>query len=159
MRIAFIFFILIISSCNKKEIVKEYPLIHERYFSVSELEGKIDSIGKIKKIKSGGPPPEFGDEIDKRYLLGAIHFIVEDSLKSRYVINYLEPSMMNYLIIPPSKEDSLFQIQECAEIIRKAKSISTSKITSILGQNRVKIAYNISRRPLLITFALKNDTL
>ena len=76
-------------SCKKKEneIVLN-PLIHKNYFSVSENDKKLDSIRNNQK--SEYPEINIDKRYNKQYHLGGIHFLIEDSLRSYYLINYVK---------------------------------------------------------------------
>ena len=155
--------LFLIFSCKKTEKEKYIGFIHENYFSVSEIERKLDSIVKatandsVHVIIDNNVNSAF---YNKNYLLGSIHFLIEDSVKSYYAIRDLEPFILMCGNVPPfSKVDSLQMVENNKELVKKLKPISTKSIQKILRSNKNSIVENTSNRPLLISFAIKNDTL
>ncbi len=156
-----IFFILFCSCKKNEKEINLTPLIHKSYFSVSENNRKIDSIRNIKKNDS---LEILEINVDKRYNenyhIGAIHFLIQDSIKSFYLVNYLENEiLMCGNVTPLSKNDSIRIISENIEKIQIAKSIKTNSIIEILKKYQNKIVSKKNQIPLQISFALKNDTL
>ena len=155
---------LLILSCKKilEEKKDGNPYVNKNYFSVSEYDGKIDSLSNIKLNDSIETPPPitFDKRYNSDYSLGAIHFLIEDNEKSYYVIKDLEPFiLMCGNVDPMSKRDSINSIIKSIKIIQKATPIATSAIEKILYEHREKIVNNKSNRPLQISFALKDDSL
>jgi hypothetical protein len=162
MKVIYCILILILFySCKKVEKeINLTPLIHKAYFSVSENDKKLDSTRNIKRNDSR---EILEINIDKRYNkdyhIGGIHFLIQDSTKSYYFINYLE----NQVIIcgnisPLLKEDSIKIINENIEKIQNIKPIKTNEIIDILKKYQNKIVSK-GNSPLQISFALKNDTI
>lgn len=157
-----IFFLLVGCKKTAEEKKDGNPFVNKNYFSVSEYDGKIDSISNINVNDSIERPPPI--TIDKKfnsdYSLGAIHFLIEDNGKSYYVIKDLEPLiLMCGNMDPMSKQDSINSVNRSIKIIQNAKPIPTAAIEKILYENREKIVNNISPMPLKISFALRGDTL
>ena len=108
-------FLFGIFSCKKVEKEKNIGFIHENYFAVSETDRKLDSVNNIIPEDSNKlqliikKDARFNDD----YLTGGIHFMIEDSLKSYYLINYLEPlTLMCGNVDPLSKSDSIFIVKK-----------------------------------------------
>lgn len=145
-------------SCKKKEneIVLN-PLIHKNYFSVSENDKKLDSIRNNQK--SEYHEINIDKRYNKQYHLGGIHFLIEDSLRSYYLINYVKNPVLMCGNIPPfSKIDSAKIVNENIEKIQRIKPVKTHEIIQILKKYQSKITSNNNHTPLQISFALKNDT-
>lgn len=163
MKVSYILILLILFySCNKdKNEINLTPLIHKKYFSVSENDKKLDSIRSIKRNESLEIIEINTDKrYNKQYHIGGIHFLIEDSIKSYYLVNYLENPILICGNIPPlSENDSIKILTENIEKIQKIKPIKTGEIIGILKKYENKIVLNNSHIPLLISFALKNDTI
>lgn len=161
--LTFSIFLLILSCKETAEDKKDgNPFVNKNYFSVSEYDLKIDSASNIKLNDSieRPPPITFDKRYNSDYSLGAIHFLIEDSENSYYVVKNLEPFiLMCGNVDPMSKRDSINSIIKSIKIIQKAKPIATSAIEKIVYEHREKIVNNKSNRPLQISFALKDDTL
>ena len=162
MRLAiFLTIIFLLSGCSKKQNDDDLKLlVHKNYFSVSENNRKIDS---IKNNRESDSLEIIEIREDKRYNdhyhIGAIHFIISDSSKSFYLINYLEnPVLICGNLTALSREDSIKVVNKNILKIQKSTAIKTDDIIQILKKNKVNIVNN-SPIPLQITFALKNDTL
>lgn len=162
MRLAiFLTIIFLLSGCSKKQNDDDLKLlVHKNYFSVSENNRKIDS---IKNNRESDSLEIIEIREDKRYNdhyhIGAIHFIISDSSKSFYLVNYLEnPVLICGNLTALSREDSIKVVNKNILKIQKSTAIKTDDIIQILKKNKVNIVNN-SPIPLQITFALKNDTL
>jgi len=162
MRLAFFLtIILLLSGCSKKQNDDGSKLlVHNNYFSVSENNRKLDS---IKNNLQSDSLEIIEIHKDKRYNddyhIGAIHFMIYDSSKSYYLINYLEnPVLMCGNLTALSREDSIKIVKKNTLKIQKSTAIKTNDIIQILKKYKANIVNN-SQIPLQITFALKNDTL
>ena len=161
--LTFSIFLLILSCKETAEDKKDGNLfVNKNYFSVSEYDGKIDSLSNVKVNDSIETPPPitFDKRYNSDYSLGAIHFLIEDNEKSYYVVKDLEHFiLMCGNVDPMSKRDSINSINKSIKIIQKAQPIATSAIEKILYEHREKIVNNISNMPLQISFELKDDSL
>lgn len=161
MKLTYIFSaFLLICSCKKIENEKNLTLAHKEYFSISENNQKLDSIKNIRKDSREALEIHLDKRFNTNYHMGGIHFLIEDSIKSYYLVNYLEnPFMMCGNIEPLSKQDSINLVNESIEKIKNIKPIKTREIKNVLKKYQSKILSEKSNIPIEITFALKNDTL
>lgn len=151
---------LLICSCKKNEYEKNLTLAHKEYFSISENNQKLDSIKNIRKDSRETLEIHLDKKYNTNYHIGGIHFLIEDSITSYYLINYLEnPILMCGNIDPLSKQDSINLINESVEKIKNIRPIKTREIINVLKKYKSKILSEKSNIPIQITFALKNDTL
>ena len=152
--------LILFLGCKKSENKDELnSLIHKNYFSVTENNNKLDSIRNIKRNDSIEVIEINNDKrFNSHYYLGGIHFLITDSLNSYYLINYLEnPILMCGNIPQISKIDSVKIVNESISKIKKIQPIRTNEIVRILEKYKSKIV--AKPIPLLITFAIKSDTL
>jgi len=151
--------IITIVSCHKDD-KKIKP---KNYFSISENKAKQDSV--IKNLEKDStkelpPLPRIDKKLNLDYQLGAIHFMILDTITSYYYVNKLESDFMmcGNDFIPFNKKDSLNYIKRNIDKIPSAKKIKTTEIPKILNLYSREIVLNPSL-PLIISFSSKNDTI
>lgn len=157
-----IVFLTFVFSCTKTQNEEKKEFISREYFSVSEFSKKIDSL-KSNAAKADSLIPIIPKEekrLNKNYFQGSIHFLILDEHNSYYVINSLEPQISMCGVSPEhSEQDSLAYISNSNQITDKIKPIKTSEITKILKKHKPAILHSYNNSPLIISFALKKDTL
>ena len=148
-----------IVSCHKDD-KKINP---KNYYSISENKAKQDSL--IKNIEKDSnrelpPLPAIDKKLNLNYQIGAIHFMILDTITTYYYVNKLESDFMmcgnDYM--PFNKKDSLNYIKRSIDKLSSAKRIKTKEIPQILNLYRKEIVMNPSL-PLIISFSSKNDTI
>ncbi|MGH1516212.1 hypothetical protein [Chryseobacterium sp. JK1] len=159
--ISILFFVLLFN-CSKTKEKEDRLLIPENDFSVSDFDKKIDSLKQAYKNDSLKiiMPHEFDKRFNKNYLSGSIHFLIIDKNKSFYVIKSLKSNFSMCLNTAPfSKQDSIYLIEQENGLIDKAEPIKTTDIINLLKKNRNSIVNTENNNPLMISFALKDNTL
>ena len=159
--ISILFFVLLLS-CSKTKEKENRLLIPKNDFSVSGFNKKIDSLFQSYKNDSSEIPIPFESDkkINKNYLSGSIHFLIIDKNKSFYVIKSLKSNFsMCGNTATFSKQDSIFFIEKENGLIDKVQPITTPEIINLLKKNRSSIVNTENNIPLMISFALKDDTL
>lgn len=157
-----IVFLTFIFSCTKTQKEEKKEFISKEYFSVSEFIKKIDSL-QSNAVKADSLIPMMPKEekrLNKNYFQGSIHFLILDEDNSYYVIKSLEPQILMCGVSSVlSKQDSLAYISNSNQITDRIQPIKTSEITKILEKHKSAILNSHSNSPLIISFALKKDTL
>lgn len=157
-----IVFLTFVFSCTRTQKEEKKEFISREYFSVSEFSKKIDSL-KSNAVKADSLIPMMPKEekrLNNDYFQGSIHFLILDEDNSYYAINSLEPQISMCGVSPElSKQDSLDYISNSNQITDKIKPIKTSEITKILKKHKSAILNSYNNSPLIISFALKKDTL
>lgn len=150
----FVLTILLFFGCGKHDLISDEKnnISKKDYFSLTEFQQKTDSLKNIAS-NEGFEVLDITNDYNPDYTIGKIHILIEDENRSFFVMNKYNP---NSDCDCAREEDSLAYINFSIDAVKNSKEIKTGHIIKILEGNKDSI--NRFENPIIVSFALKNDT-